>query len=127
MACEKLVKAHLCAMNARLADLQTSHAYIASTLPVILAQYAGLIRYSGRPARETLQRAKTLAREIEVLAPSVDRGGQRADNCEYPWEDAGETLHVPLDWAFSPSQLLMQPAGVRALKLIRGAIDRLAP
>lgn len=127
MACEKLVKAHLCAMNARPADLQTSHAYTARTLPVVLRQHAASINYSGPAARETLQRARVLAQEIEVLAPSVDRDGQRPDNCEYPWEDGGEALHVPLDWTFYPSQLLMQPAGVRALKLIGGAIDRLVP
>lgn len=127
MACEKLVKAHLCHANADPTDLQTSHAYIAGTLPVVLRQYAAEIHYSGAAARETIRRVRLLAQEIEVLAPSVDRGGQRPDNCEYPWEDAGGTLHVPLDWTFHPSQLLIQPAGVRVIKLIGGAIDRLVP
>ena len=127
MACEKLVKAHLCVLNARPADLQTSHAYTARTLPVILRQYAALMHYTGGSARETLHRAKELAQEVEVLAPSVDRDGQRPDYCEYPWEDAGGTLHVPLDWTFYPSQLVMKPAGVRALKLIGGAIAQLVP
>jgi len=66
-----------------------------------------------------------LASEIEVLAPAVTRNGQRPDNCEYPWEDAGAVLHVPLDWTFTPSELLVQHAGRSALKLIVGAIDRL--
>ncbi|MGP0063486.1 MAG: hypothetical protein ACLQGP_07810 [Isosphaeraceae bacterium] len=44
-----------------------------------------------------MNHAHYLAREIEVLAPAVKRGGQRPDNCEYPWEDDAGTLHVPLD------------------------------
>ena len=35
MACEKLVKAHLCSANADPSDLQTSHGYVAGTLPVV--------------------------------------------------------------------------------------------
>ena len=127
MACEKLVKAHLCAANADPALLQTSHDFTAGTLPVVLRQHAVVINYSGPAARETLRHAKLLAQEIEVLAPAVNRNGQRADNCEYPWEDAGGTLHVPLDWTFYPSQLLVQRAGMRAIKLIGGAIDRFVP
>jgi hypothetical protein len=125
MACEKLVKAHLCAGRADPANLQASHAYVAGTLPVVLRQQAAFINYHGAAARSTLRRARLLASEIEVLAPAVTRNGQRPDNCEYPWEDAGADLHVPLDWTFTPSQLLVQHAGRAALKLIVGAIDRL--
>jgi hypothetical protein len=34
-------------------------------------------------------------------------------------------LHLPLDWSFHPSQLVVMPAGRTVLKLIRGAIDQL--
>jgi hypothetical protein len=68
MACEKLVKSHLCAGKSDPADLH---------------------------------------------------------NCEYPWEDGAAKLHVPVDWTFTPSDLLLQHAGRTALKLIGGAIDRL--
>jgi hypothetical protein len=125
MACEKLVKSHLCAGKSDPADLQTSHAYIAGTLPVVLRQQARFVNYDGPAARTTLRLAKLLASEIDVLAPAVTRNGQRPDNCEYPWEDGAAKLHVPLDWTFTPSDLLLQHAGRTALKLIGGAIDRL--
>jgi hypothetical protein len=126
MACEKLVKAHLCGpVGTDPIALQTSHAYVARTLPVVLRQQAVSENYRGTKAEATLNVAKHLAQEIELLTPSVTRDGQRPDNCEYSWEDLGEALHTPLKWSFSPSQLLLQPAGVRILKLIRGAIDRL--
>lgn len=35
MACEKLVKAHLCGEGSNPIGLQTSHAYVASALPVV--------------------------------------------------------------------------------------------
>jgi hypothetical protein len=126
MACEKLVKAHLCGPGGTdPSTVQTSHAYIAGTLPVVLRQQAASENYGGKHARATLTAARHLAQEIELLTPSVDRDGQRPDNCEYPWEDSGGALHTPLEWSFSPSQLLLQPAGRTILKLIRGAIDRL--
>ena len=38
MACEKLVKAHLIAGGTDPKTLQTSHAYVAGTLPVVIRQ-----------------------------------------------------------------------------------------
>jgi hypothetical protein len=125
MACEKLVKAHLCGEGADPATMQSSHAYVANTLPVVLRQQALFVNFSGGKVREAMKHARHLAQEIDVLAPAVKRGGQRPDNCEYPWEDNNATLHVPLDWTFQPSQLIVLPAGRTILKLVRGAIDRL--
>jgi hypothetical protein len=125
MACEKLVKAHLCGAGSDPAALQASHAYVADTLPVVLRQQAVFVNFGGVNARLVLNQARHLAHEIDVLAPAVKRGGQRPDNCEYPWEDGLGTLHVPRDWSFQPTQLIVAPAGRTILKLIRGAIDRL--
>ena len=77
MACEKLVKAHLCAGRTDPADLQASHAYVAGTLPVVLRQEARFVNFTGAAARATLIRARLLASEIDVLAPAVTRNGQR--------------------------------------------------
>jgi hypothetical protein len=125
MACEKLVKAHLCGEGADPKTLQGSHAYVAKTLPIVLRQQASSVNFTGPAAREVLKHAKFLAQEIDVLAPAVKRGGKRPDNCEYPWEDGAGKLHMPLDWSFHPAQLLLLPSAPAFLKLIRGAIDRL--
>ena len=127
MACEKLVKAHLSDAGTIPANLHASHGYVAANLPVVLGQQAVFVNFRGKRARAVLGRARHLAREIEVLAPAVKRGGQRPDNCEYPWEDDRAELHVPLDWSFQPAQLIVDPAGRTILKLIRGAIDRFLP
>lgn len=125
MACEKLVKAHLCGSGMSSATMQSSHAYISKTLPTVLRQQAVFVNFQGGKVREILKHARLLSQEIEILAPAVKRGSQRPDNCEYPWHDHGGLIHVPLDWTFTPSQLVVMPDGRTILKLIRGAIDRL--
>jgi hypothetical protein len=97
MACEKLVKAHLCWKGTDPATLQDSHAYVAKTLPTVLRQEATFVNFTRGHVREIFRHARHLAQEIDVLAPAVKRGGQRPDNCEYPWEDDDGTLRVPLD------------------------------
>ena len=125
MACEKLTKAHLCSAGSDPQDLQASHAYVAKNLHLIIRQQMINSGSGLKNAQWVVQHSKHLAQEIELLAPAVRRGGQRPDNCEYPWEDAGGQLHVPLDWTFAPSGLLMAPAGRTFLKLVRAAIDEL--
>jgi len=125
MACEKLVKAHLCGQGTDPKSLQSSHAFIAGTLPVVLRAHAIEMTFEPRKARRILQGAKLLAQEIEVLAPAVNRAGQRPDNCEYPWTDDADLLHIPLEWSFTPVNLLEAPAGRSILKLIQGAIANL--
>jgi hypothetical protein len=122
MACEKLVKSHLCGEGASVADIQSSHAYISGTLPVVLMQAAQAVNFSGKYAQWVLRHARHIAREIELLAPSVKRGGNRPDNCEYPWESS-DALHVPVDWSFAPTRLLAAPSGHTFLKLLQYALD----
>jgi hypothetical protein len=123
MSCEKLVKAHLCGQGIDPTSLQSSHAYVAGTLPVVLRHQAIAMNFTGPHATWVLQHAKHLSQEIDVLAPAVKRGGQRPDNCEYPWEDEAGSLRTPLAWSFAPAQLIVIPAGRSFLKLIRGAIS----
>lgn len=125
MACEKLTKAHLCLAGSNPRDLQRSHAYIAGNLSLILERQIARRGANLRSTRSVIQYAKHVAREIEMLAPAVKRGGQRPDNCEYPWEDDQGRLHVPLDWTFAPSSLLTAPAGRAFLKLVREAIEQM--
>jgi hypothetical protein len=127
MACEKLVKAHLCGAGTDAGTLQQSHAYIAGTLPVVLRQQAIFVNFRGPKAKKVLKHVATFSREIELLAPAVKGGGKRPDNCEYPWEDANGRLHTPLNWTFQLSQLVLLPTGRTTLKLIGEAIKRLLP
>lgn len=124
MTCEKLVKAHLCSRDCDPADLQSSHAVVKKHLPVVLRQQVEFINVSGSKAQEVLKRVRHLAEEIDVLAPAVKRGGQRPDNCEYPWIDGTGKLRVPIDCTFHPS-LLLEHNGRAILKLIWGAIEQL--
>jgi len=125
MACEKLTKAHLCTTGSDPRDLQASHAYTAKNLHLVIRHEAANAGIGAKRAAQVVRHTKLLAQEIELLAPAVKRGGQRPDNCEYPWEDEDGRLHVPLDWTFAPSRLLVVPAGRTFLKLIRQAINRL--
>jgi hypothetical protein len=125
MACEKLAKAHFCTQGTAPASLQGSHAFIFKILPVVIRQEMIAVNFRGKSAKNLAAVATHIAQEIEVIAPSVRRAGQRPDNCEYPWEDADGRIHVPLSWTFSSAQLIAQPTGRSMLKLIQSAIDRL--
>jgi hypothetical protein len=125
MACEKLAKARLCTQGTAPASLQGSHAYIYKTLPIVIRQEMIAVNFRGKTAKSLIKSAGHFAQEVDLLAPAVRRGGHRADNCEYPWEDAAGRVQTPLSWTFSSSQLIAQPAGRSVLKLIRSAIVRL--
>ena len=125
MAFEKLAKAYLCKAGSDPLKLQSSHGYTAKLLPTIVREQMSLLgKGAPKNKRFLLRRCKALAREIELLAPSVDDDGKRPDNCEYPWE-AGNRLYVPAEWSFDHLQLLMEPAGITILKLLHHAIQRL--
>lgn len=123
MACEKLCKAHLCSENAYPPSLQSSHHYVKGSLPVVLRKTYLDELEDAQKGVWAMAQIKHLAQEIDLLSPSVNRV-KRPDNCEYPWEDANGNLHIPVDWAFSPSSLLMSPAGRLFRKLMRAAFEK---
>ncbi len=125
MACEKLVKAHLCSKGTDPVNVQASHGFTAKNLPIIVREHLVSIGKKTNEIVWILKHAKHLASEIELLAPAVRRGGQRPDNCEYPWEDSGGTLRVPLDWAFRPTNLIVDAAGRTFIKVVRAAVTEL--
>lgn len=89
MACEKIAKAY------QFRDLPTSQSKLTTSLiafskfitvflpssPIVKRQYEGRDAQLARFA----QRARSLAREIEKLAPAVDQE-QSPSNSEYAWE-----------------------------------------
>lgn len=124
MACEKLCKARLVEGGTPPQVLQRSHGYVANPLPSVIRAQLEFLGQDLRSKAGLLRFTRHIAAEIEVTNPAVDRNGQRPDNCEYPWEDDAHNLHCPLDWAFSPLQLLRGPLGPTFVKVLRLAIDR---
>jgi hypothetical protein len=124
MACEKLCKAKLIDAGTSPATLQTSHGYVANPLPLVIRAQLEFMGESLQARSGLLVFTRHLSSEIEVMNPAVDRNGQRPDNCEYPWEDAGQTLHSPLDWDFNPQRLLRDRFGPSFVKVLQLAIDR---
>ena len=126
MACEKLAKAHLCTRGTAPASLQASHAYISKVLPVVIRQEMVAVNFRGKSAKNLGSFAATSCARNLVASPSVRRGGQRPDNCEYPCEDIdGRDTSLSLG-SFCSAQLIAQPAGRSMLKLIQSADERLA-
>ena len=128
MACEKLAKARLCDAGSNPEDLQSSHAYIAKNLPIVLQQELFLSSGDVTRFRWLLGKCNALAREIELLSPAVKDAGRRRANCEYPWLDAAtDRVLVPAQYAFPNLSLITDPTHTRAvlLKLIRASIVRL--
>jgi hypothetical protein len=122
MACEKLTKAHLCGQGVPQVNLQSSHAYTAKNLPIIIRQQAIAAKARPPQLKAIVRTAKHLAQEIELLAPSVTRDQMRRDNCEYPWEDAKGNIHLPCDWTFETTNLLATPGGRTFIKSLKLAI-----
>ena len=125
MACEKMCKAHLCASGSSPGDVQSSHGYIATVLPVIFRiQFQQAFSRELKKRAWLLQIARHLAREINFLSPAVDDGGGRPDNCEYPWEDGGKVI-VPAERGFTNLNFLKGQTGMLFIKLVDTAIDEL--
>ena len=124
MACEKLCKARLIDDGTPPDALQTSHGYVANPLPLVIRAQLEFMGENFVRKAGLLNFTRHLAGEIEVMNPAVDRNGQRPDNCEYPWEDDQHALHSPLDWQFSPLQLLRDRFGPSFVKVLQLAIDR---
>ena len=79
--------------------------------------------YRGRDAqrREVAKLARVLAREIEKLAPAVNRAGS-PENAEYPWQ-SGEDIVAPCQYDYPQLSLLMSAGGRTFLKLVARAIQ----
>ena len=125
MACEKLCKAHLCGQGTDPEALRASHAFIAGPLPVIARQQFALQARGAAGNYEWMVRAiGNLAEKIELLAPSITRGGAVPANCEYPWVGPHGAVLTPAEHNFK-FDLLYERAGIQLIKLLRAATDDL--
>lgn len=98
MAMEKAAKAHLVAVGSDAGPLQSSHAYIAKVVPIIVRD--GLGRTPGGNSPWVVAAVRHLSRKIELLAPAVTDGGVVPSNCEYPWRDTVGQIIAPADHDF---------------------------
>ncbi|HEY7118344.1 MAG TPA: hypothetical protein VH475_17275 [Tepidisphaeraceae bacterium] len=125
MACEKICKAHLCGQGTDPESLQSSHAYIAKVLPIIVRQqFANESSHSPKDRSWMIGAIRKLARKIELLAPSVKGGGAHPANCEYPWVKPDGNLQVPVEYNFQIN-LLYEEAGRHLIKALYTAAEDL--
>ncbi len=67
-----------------------------------------------------MKEIRELCREVDLLHPSIDDGGRRPDNCEYPWlrVSGGEIVPVaPKSEHFRIDERLRSATGVDLLKV----------
>jgi hypothetical protein len=128
MACEKLGKAYrLRDARADVDAILTRHVGFAQFINAFLRSPAVLEDYGGQSERhKTVYKTSiALAREIEKLAPAVDRT-HSPENAEYPWErgdwegGTGQVL-VPCKYDYSALSLLDTAGGRAFVKLIERA------
>jgi hypothetical protein len=99
MAAEKACKAHLVIENGH-GNIRKSHAYIEKTLPIIARHFYSMSNSKNEIKRWQIKHIRSLAREIELLAPACDDGDVRRDNSEYPWEGTKGEVCTPCDYNF---------------------------
>lgn len=124
MACEKIAKAY------RLRDLVSfdlddlySHIVFSKFITGFLKSTPVKRRYLSQESkrRQVERYARSLAVEIEKLAPAVDRE-QTPANVEYPWT-AGAAIFVPCRHDYSVSHRLREQGSRDFLKMLEIAIE----
>jgi len=123
MAGEKIAKAYRFRDTDTAEDrLTTEHVAFSRFIQSYLGSPEIKQRYAGKDEqlREIVKVARKLAREIEKLAPAVDRKTSPA-NAEYPWLDDGSVV-VPCEFTYPNLTLLTEPGGRTFLRLLEMAI-----
>lgn len=133
MFLEKTAKAQLWQSEKRSErsdKINSSHKFIEKVLPQVYREFALRRKQGGHSKSVQWKKIKHLCRELDLLAPASDRGGQRPDNCEYPWEiqDAlGNTrVIVPDTYPFAVLELLARPEAVDFLKCVEAILPTLS-
>jgi hypothetical protein len=128
MACEKLAKAYaLRKVDADVDSVTEQHVAFHSFINAYLRSPAVAKAYAGQDARhrELCKTSGTIAREIEKLAPAVDRKAF-PENAEYPWE-RGDTVLTPCKYSFPALSLLEEPGGRAFLRLVAEVVRDYTP
>lgn len=123
MACEKVAKAYrLRDTKSPVDELVSRHTGFAKFVPSFCKVALGE-RYRGKDAQlaRVIKDSRALAREIEKLAPAIDRQAT-PENAEYPWERGDEVI-APCEHKFPSLDLLEKAGGWTFLKLIEQGLD----
>lgn len=94
---EKLCKSYLWLPTGVADELRMRHNVIEAILPRMIREHWRRIGFQERP---DITAIRALCREIDLLHPQVDDNGQRRDNVEYPWLDAGGNVVTPMATRF---------------------------
>ena len=124
MSCEKIAKAYrIRDTKADLNETLMRHTAFTQFVDSLLGSSEVKKRYKNRSSqlRAIRRIARPLAREIERLAPAVDRDRTPA-NAEYPWADGTKVL-VPSEYHFSTLDELRSFDGIEFLRLLQIAIE----
>jgi hypothetical protein len=119
MACEKIAKAYrLRDTTGDLDEITSKHTGFTKFINTFLRSPAWVAEFKGRDgAHQAVVRASVkFAREIEKLAPAVDRAAF-PENVEYPWEAGGKVVS-PCDYSYPALSFLGEPGGRSFLKTI---------
>lgn len=124
MACEKLGKAYRFRdTDTPSSSLLTQHVGFAKFFNSFLLSPRMRERFMGKleQLRSIQRECNRMAREVEQLAPAIDRG-HSPQNAEYPWFD-GDRVITPCQYTYPNLSLLRTQGGRAFLKWIRLALD----
>jgi hypothetical protein len=122
MACEKLAKAYrLRDTHVRVDGVIRSHAGFEKFVGAFSVTIKDDFRDKDAQLRVLVSQWRSIAREIEKLAPAADREST-PENAEYPWEQDGRVV-VPCEYAFPSLELLLVAGGRNFLKVVQRALD----
>ena len=123
MACEKIAKAYRFRdTDTPIENLLTSHVAFSRFIENLLKSASIKSRYINKNAqhRKITRTARKLAREIELLAPAVERD-KHPQNTEYPWADSGK-ISIPCEYSFPSVSFLNTHESYTFPKIIETAI-----
>jgi hypothetical protein len=124
MACEKLAKAYRFRdTSTPPSSLLTQHVGFAKFINSFLLSPRMRERFDGKheQLRVIQKECNRIAREVEQLAPAVDRGNS-PQNAEYPWRHEDRII-TPCHYDYPKLSLLRERGGRAFLKWVRLALE----
>ena len=121
MACEKIAKAYRFRdTSTSTEELQTSHVAFSKFIICFLMSHEMKQRYNGKDEqlKRVINSVKKYAREIEKLAPAVDKKNNPC-NAEYPWVNDKGTIVIPCEYTYPNYNFLLDPRDNDAMTFLK--------